>query len=378
MELTTVIREEIAGRPEKAIPFARYMELALYHPDYGYYMANRPKVGKEGDFFTSASVHPVFGETLADVVVDMWRAGEMQEPVLVEIGGGTGTLCRHMLDRLREATPELYSSMAVLLIEASPYHRELQREAIRSHDVKKRWYSSLGEAAAREQIAGVILSNEWLDAFPVHIAEKTSAGWQEVWVTDTGERFAQAAGAVTPAVADYLQKRQPRVQSGARIEINTGMELAAKDAATLLQKGCVVTIDYGDLEEELYHPSRKGGTLMCYYRHQAHGNPFWHPGEEDITAHVNFSAWKECGEREGLREVAYMRQDKFLMRSGLLQKAVAHTDRDPFASAAMKRNRAIQQLIDPAGLGGRFRVMVQAKGSLPHEDLRFLADTFRK
>lgn len=378
MELITAIREEIAAAPEKAIPFARYMELALYHPAGGYYMTDRPKVGKAGDFFTSAAVHSVFGETMADAVLDMWRANDMRKPVLVEIGGGTGALCRHMLDRLQESAPDLYAALSVVLIEASPYHRQLQQEAIRGHKVSKRWYSSLREAADQERITGVILSNEWLDAFPVHIVEKTATGWQEVWVTEGADGWEETRRAVTPKAAAFLQEWQPDVPDGVRIEINAGMEQAAKEVAALLQTGYVVTIDYGDLQEELYHPSRKNGTLMCYYRHQAHDNPFRHPGQEDITAHVDFTAWSRYGEREGLREIAYMRQDKFLLRSGLLQKAVAHADRDPFTSAAMKRNRAIQQLIDPAGLGGRFRVMVQAKGSLAHEGLRFQSDSFWK
>ncbi|MED4784574.1 class I SAM-dependent methyltransferase [Brevibacillus choshinensis] len=377
MNLYTVIREEIDNRSEKAIPFSRYMELALYHPDYGYYMSDKPKVGKAGDFFTSASVHPVFGETLADVVEGMWQAGEIEAPVLVEIGGGTGTLCKNMLNRLQEAAPELYQSMTVMLIESSPYHRKLQQDAIHSHDVKKVWYASLEEAARHEQIEGVILSNEWLDAFPVHLVERTASGWQEVWVTTGEAGFREEKGAVTPELSDYLSMRNWKVPSGMRLEVNMGLKRAATDVSHLLKRGYVLTIDYGDLEEELYHPSRKNGTLMCYYRHQAHDDPFAHPGEEDMTAHVNFSAWSEFGEQVGLSEVAYMRQDKFLMRSGLLQKAVAHMDRDPFTSVAMKRNRAIQQLMDPAGLGGRFRVMIQAKGIDKLSDLRCLDSSFR-
>ncbi|KQL44099.1 hypothetical protein AN963_21965 [Brevibacillus choshinensis] len=377
MNLYTVICEEIDNRSEKAIPFSRYMELALYHPDYGYYMSDKTKVGKAGDFFTSASVHPVFGETLADVVEEMWRAGEIEAPVLVEIGGGTGTLCKNMLDRLQEDAPELYQSMTVMLIESSPYHRKLQQDAIHSHNVKKVWYASLEEAARHEQIEGVILSNEWLDAFPVDLVERTASGWQEVWVTAGEAGFREEKGAVTPELSDYLSMRNWKVPSGMRLEVNMGLERAATDVSQLLKRGYVLTIDYGDLEEELYHPSRKNGTLMCYYRHQAHDDPFAHPGEEDITAHVNFTAWREFGEQVGLSVVAYMRQDKFLMRSGLLQKAVAHMDRDPFTSVAMKRNRAIQQLMDPAGLGGRFRVMIQTKGIDKLSDLRCLDSSFR-
>ncbi|QRG65791.1 class I SAM-dependent methyltransferase [Brevibacillus choshinensis] len=377
MNLYTVIREEMAKRPEKAIPFSRYMELALYHPAYGYYMSDKPKVGKGGDFFTSASVHPVFGETIADAVVEMWRAGKAEAPVLVEIGGGTGSLCRNMLDRLKEAAPELYQDMTVMLIESSPYHRKLQQDAILAHDVKKVWYSSLEEAVLHEQIEGVILSNEWLDAFPVHVVEKSASGWQEVWVAEEEGRLREKLGDLTPGLADYLAERNLKGSNGMRLEINLGLSQAAKNVSRLLKRGYVLTIDYGDQEEELYHPSRKNGTLMCYYKHQAHDDPFAHPGEEDITAHVNFTAWREYGEQVGLGEVAYMRQDQFLMRSGLLHKAVAHMDRDPFTSVAMKRNRAIQQLVDPAGLGGRFRVMVQAKGIDHHEGLRFVQPAFR-
>lgn len=377
MDIYTVIREEMAKRPQEAIPFSRYMELALYHPVYGYYMSDKPKVGKEGDFFTSATVHPVFGETLADVVAEMWRSAKAEAPVLVEIGGGTGSLCRSMLDRLKEAAPEQYQTMTVMLIEASPYHRKLQQDAIAAHDVKKVWYSSLEEAAVNERIEGVILSNEWLDAFPVHVVEKSAADWHEVWVAEEEGELREQRGRLTPEVADYLKRRNLKVPNGMRIEINTGLGQAAADVSRLLKRGYVLTIDYGDLEEELYHPSRKNGTLMCYYKHQAHDNPFAHPGEEDITAHVNFTAWREYGEQAGLGEVAYMRQDQFLMRSGLLHKAVAHMDKDPFTSVAMKRNRAIQQLVDPAGLGGRFRVMVQSKGIDRHEGLRFLRPAFR-
>ncbi|WP_103107705.1 class I SAM-dependent methyltransferase [Brevibacillus reuszeri] len=361
MDLNTLIREEIKKQPGQAIPFSRYMELALYHPSYGYYMSDKPKVGKEGDFYTSASVHPVFAETLADAVIHMWQASNITAPTLVEIGGGTGSQCRHMLDRIRDIVPELYETLTVMMIEMSPYHREVQKEALENHPVTKKWYSSLEEAAGREQIEGVILSNEWLDAFPVHIAEKKKTGWEEVWVTEQEDQFIEECREVTPELGRYLEALEMRLAAGMRIEVNLELEKAAGHVSRLLKKGFVVTIDYGDLQEDLYHQSRKQGTLMCYYRHQAHDNPYIHIGKQDITAHVNFSDWSKHGEKAGLREWAYMRQDRFLMRNGLLEKAVSHMDTDPFRSPAMKRNRAIQQLIDPAGLGGRFRVMVQAK-----------------
>jgi SAM-dependent MidA family methyltransferase len=372
MTITSIIRDEIRNHPRRAIPFARFMELALYHPEGGYYTSTRPKVGRDGDFFTSATVHPVFAETLADVVVEMWRTGGWTSPALVEIGGGTGALSGHMLRRLRETVPELYRDMRLVLIETSPYHRQLQEEALRGAEVEKRWYSSLREAAAAEGVEGVILSNEWLDAFPVHVAEKTADGWREVWVTEADGGFAEVLGEVTPALAACLRDVDKSLPRGMRIEVNSAMEQTAADVSRLLRQGYVLTMDYGDVQEELYHPARKRGTLMCYRRHQAHDNPYVHVGEQDITAHVNFSAWMRAGERAGLKTLAYMRQDRFLIKSGLLEKAVAHADTDPFTSQAMKRNRAIQQLIYPGGLGGLFRVLVQAKGMPDGVPLRFL------
>lgn len=361
MGLTEWIREEIKSSPEQAIPFMRFMELALYHPVWGYYMTDRQKVGKEGDFYTSTTVHPVFAETLADVAIAMFHTGQLRQPTLVEIGGGTGVLCRHMLDRLRESDPALYQTAKVIMIETSPYHRQLQKENLQGHEIEIVWHGSLAEAAAAGPIEGIVLSNEWLDAFPVHLAVKKDAGWREVWVTVTEDGFAEMERDPTPQLEEYVQKYGAEVPKGVRIEVNLGMGQAAHDVSRLFSKGFVITIDYGDWQEELYHPSRKKGTLMCFHRHQGHDNPFLNVGEQDITSHVNFTEWKRRGEEEGLKLLSYLRQDQFLMRSGLLQKAVAHSDRDPFTSHAMKRNRAIVQLVDPAGLGGRFRVMVQGK-----------------
>ena len=361
MDLMEAIRDEIKRSPRQAIPFARYMELALYHPQWGYYTSERQKVGKEGDFYTSAAVHPVFAETLADVVAAMCRSAQLQRPTLVEIGGGTGAMCASMLDHLRESHAALYEQLKVIMIETSPYHRKLQQEKLAGHRAETVWYPSLAEAADDGEIEGVVVSNEWLDAFPVHVARRDEQGWQELWVTWEEDGFAERFGEVTEELAAELGRIGANIPHGIRIEVNTGMEQAARDLSRLLGKGFVLTIDYGDLQEDLYHASRKDGTLMCFYRHQAETNPYKHVGKQDITAHVNFSAWMQSGERAGLQICAYLRQDQFLIKSGLLEKAVPHADRDPFTSQAMKRNRAIMQLLDPGGLGGRFRVLVQAK-----------------
>ncbi len=361
MELHSIIRNEIRNSIHKAIPFVRFMELALYHPQLGYYTSARPKVGKDGDFFTSASVHPVFAETLADSIIKMFREDDFARPALVEIGGGTGNLARHIVSRIEQAAPDLYTKLQLVLIETSPYHRRLQQEAVRDFPGTVTIYETLEQAAADGSVEGVVISNEWLDAFPVHLAEKTANGWREVWVAEEGDGFGELLGELTPELAEYLDGFGSKLPAGMRIEANLGMRQAVRDVSRLLGRGFVITIDYGDTEEELYHPSRRRGTLMCYHRHQADDNPYVLVGEKDITAHVNFTALMKWGEEAGLKTLQYMRQDQFLIKSGILEKAVAHNDTDPFTSQAMKRNRAIQQLIYPGGLGGMFRVLLQKK-----------------
>ncbi|MGD8189999.1 class I SAM-dependent methyltransferase [Brevibacillus ginsengisoli] len=361
-KLLSIICTEIEQSPHQVIPFSRFMELALYHPEHGYYTSSRPKVGKEGDFFTSATVHPVFAETLADAICGWWDELKTDQPTLIEVGGGTGYMMKHMIERIKATRSDLYVRMQVILVEASPYHRELQAEAILEFPGRKVWYSSIEEAASSEKVRGVIVSNEYFDAFPVHIVERKPDGWHEIGVTaKAGELREVRMPCLTEEIAVFMEEESLEVRSGIRFEVNLGMKSAIAQMAQLLEEGYVLTIDYGDVQEQLYHPSRNRGTLMCYYRHQAHEDPFIHIGEQDLTAHVNFSALMKWGEGVGLKTVSYQRQDQFLVEHGILYKAQNHQDTNPFTSQAMKRNRAIQQLILPGGMGGVFQFLVQRK-----------------
>ncbi|MGC5325585.1 class I SAM-dependent methyltransferase [Brevibacillus sp. SYSU BS000544] len=361
-QLSAIICDDIEQTDERAIPFARFMELALYHPTYGYYTKEKHKVGKEGDFYTSATVHPVFSETLADAICQYWDECRPQVPTLVEVGGGTGYMIKHMVAQIRASRPDWYEKLRIILVEASPYHRELQAEAILDFAGSKTWYSSIEEAAQNEEIEGVIVSNEYFDAFPVHIVERDKNGWYEIGVAVDGDHFVEKhLQRVTPEVEAFLQEADVQVRGKMRIEVNLGMKQAVASMAKILRKGHILTIDYGDLQKDLYHPNRNRGTLMCYYKHQAHENPFIHVGEQDITAHVNFSSLMKWGEEAGVETVSFQRQDEFLIQHGILHKAESHNDRDPFTSQAMKRNRAIQQLIMPSGMGGVFRILLQKR-----------------
>ncbi|MET3288124.1 UNVERIFIED_CONTAM: SAM-dependent MidA family methyltransferase [Brevibacillus sp. OAP136] len=379
--LEQLIREECEQSPSRMIPFARFMEQALYHPRYGYYTANRPKVGKKGDFYTSASVHPVFAETIADAIVSMIEVLKPVQPTIVEIGGGTGYLMKHLLTRIRNIQPELFAKLGVIVIEASPYHRALQQEAFGHMTNQIEWYDSLAEAAKERTVEGVIFSNEWLDAFPVHIVEQGKDGLAEIGVRwdEQAAAFAECVlPALTPQISRFLAKEKLALATSMRAEICLGMHDAVRDVSSLLARGAVITIDYGDRQELLHHPARNRGTLMCYHQHHAHDDPFRAVGEQDMTAHVNFSLLEKWGEEAGLSAAWYGRQDDFLIKSGILQKLVEHQDRDPFTSVAMKVNRAIQQLILPGGMGGVFKVLVQTKDApeeltahLQRKDARF-------
>ncbi|UFJ41894.1 SAM-dependent methyltransferase [Brevibacillus humidisoli] len=374
-ELQAIIRDEIADAGG-VIPFVRFMELALYHPGYGYYMTDKPKVGKQGDFYTSPSVHPVFAETVADAVVDMLDHCSFERPVLVEAGAGPGSLLAAMLEEIRQKAPQWFELLQVVLIETSEYHRDLQRSALASFDGEKRWYPSVEAAAKHEAVTGVILSNEWFDALPVHLLDKQQHGWREVGVAwdPIGGRFVERYLPELTSMAEvYLSEKQPDLPNGARIEANPLAREVVEALSRMLVKGYVITIDYGDTDEGLYHPSRRDGTVMCYYRHRAHDNPLIHVGEQDITAHVNYSDLIRWGEAAGLLPVTLTSQEQFLLGSGILEKLMDHMDRDPFTSPAMRRNRAIQQLVSPGGMGGVFRVLVQRKDLSESIPLRFLA-----
>jgi SAM-dependent MidA family methyltransferase len=309
-------------------------------------------------------VHPVFAETLADAIIRIWQEEGYSRPALVEIGGGTGILMKHLSARIYEAAPLLADRMRLVMIESSPYHRECQRQALAGCQADVVWYAAVEEAVQSEAIEGVILSNEWFDAFPVHLVKRQAAGWTEAGVTwDEGEGCLKWMDlpALTPEAADYLAEEKLALPTGMQLEINLGMRRAIHEVSRMLVRGYVITIDYGGLQDELYSARRMSGTLQCYYRHRAHDDPLVFVGEQDITAHVNFSALMKWGEEAGLVPVSLESQSQFLVKAGILQKLREHQDTNPFTSEAMRSNQAIRQLISPDGMGGTFRVLTQKK-----------------
>jgi SAM-dependent MidA family methyltransferase len=366
--LIRMLRQEIETRG--AIPFDRYMSACLYHPQYGYYTSDKPKVGKDGDFYTSAYVGSLMGEMLAAYAVRSGWGGDAGLDV-VEWGGGTGRMANDFLDALQREAPERYAAVRFTCIEHSDYHRRLQRETCRRHADRMRWLSAEAwrREAARSDRPVVLYSNELLDAFPVKRAVYRSGEWREIFVgwDAEGGAFTEVEREPTPELDRYLRQGAfgPEWQEwpeGRRIEACLdGLAWYAELAGCLPAGSVVVSIDYGGERSDLYGPHRLNGTFRCYYRHQAHDDPYIRIGEQDMTADVNFDDYRETGIRAGMETLLYATQKRFLVEAGILTRLQDHAITDPF-HPVVRRNRAIRQLLLGEGMGERFKVLIQRKG----------------
>lgn len=344
-QLVQVITEEIHAHGW--ISFAHYMELALYAPGLGYYSAGAAKLGAAGDFITAPEISPLFGRSLAQQVAQVLR--ETGGDVL-EVGAGSGRLACDVLTELMrlECAPDHY-----YILEVSADLRERQQQLVAKELPgwlnKVVWLSELPVA-----FTGCIIGNEVLDAMPVHIIHQTQQGlcersvvsqnqqfiWQDQPLT-TGALF-NAATALT-LEADYLT------------EINLSAQGFISSLAHCLQRGAVIMIDYGFGEGEYYHPQRNQGTLMCHYRQHAHADPFYLPGLQDITAHVDFTAMGVAGIDAGLQLAGYTSQAQFLINCGITDLLALTSAED--VAAYVPQVAAVQKLMSPAEMGELFKVM---------------------
>lgn len=351
-----IIRQIIDASPEKMISYAEFMELALYHPEEGYYIKERQKIGKEGDFYTSSNVSDVFGK-----LIGKWFAKNSRKlglpPAVCEIGAGNGRFARAFIQGWNDLNDE---RLTYCIVEASPYHRKLQEAELNGlEDVKLLYGSTFADTGMKE---GLIFSNELFDAFPVHVVEKSEGIVREVFVGhDNGQLKEIMAPVMDDRITAFLNDQELELTEGQRIEIPLAFEPFIKSISDTLTKGLMVTVDYGYTTEEWMHPSRRSGSLRGYYQHQMHHDVLQHPGEMDITSHVHFDAIKIIGEKYSLNFVQKMRQDEFLMAAGILEELAEHNDPNPFSEAS-KRNRAIRSLILPGGISQSFDVVIQAKG----------------
>jgi len=357
------IRREIARFG--AISFARHMELALYSPGTGYY--ERPEVapGAGGDFYTSVSVGPLFGELLA------WRFARWLETLgdgpihIVEAGAHHGQLAGDILRALDQFAPELRPRLRYLILEPSPARREIQRLALEPWLGRVEWRS--GWADAPSGLRGVVFSNELLDAMPCHVFRWSPEleAWGEWgvgvvdgdlhWVDLPNELASPGAARLAPKVDPALARVLP---DGFQIECSPSAVEWWGGAARALDEGWLATLDYGATDEDLLTPRFAGGTLRAYHRHQTQPNPLDCPGAHDLTAHVRFSPILQAGERAGLQTRPILSQGAFL--TSILAEAI-QAKTGHFNPLPPTRARQFQTLTHPAFLGRPFKALVQRR-----------------
>lgn len=331
------IRAEIAAGGGW-LGFARYMELALHAPGLGYYAGGASKLGAAGDFATAPELGTLFARTLARQVAEVLAPGE----AILEFGAGSGALAAALI---AELAPERY-----LILETSAELAARQRARLGS---RAQWIERLPE-----RFRGVMIANEVADAMPVH-----ALAWRREGVMERGVRVAGGAFAwdERPA-ADELREAARRLAVPVPYESEIGLMARAwmKLVAPRLERGALFVIDYGFPEREYYHPQRAMGTLMCHYRHRAHGDVFFHPGLQDITAHVDFTALARAAREAGLEVLGYANQAGFLVDCGITE-VLGREDPEDVARYAPRAAEA-QMLLSPAEMGELFKVLAVGRG----------------
>jgi SAM-dependent MidA family methyltransferase len=332
--LVTHIRARI--QRDGPLSFRDFMEEALYHPQLGYYTSARNPIGREGDFYTSSDLDPIFGKLLARKFTEM--ASTLGVPAdaftIVELGAGRGLLARDILKR---------QSFPYCILERSATMRERQRQNLQDFHIE--WLEELPT-----RLTGCIFSNEFFDALPVRRVLRRDGRLREIYVT--GE-FTEVEGDLQEQLADI-----PIVE-GQLADISTDARRWIQRIARSLERGYHLVIDYGYQDQEFY--ARPSGTLMCYWQHQAVEDPYIRIGEQDMTAHINFSDLVRVGVSSGLKALEYKTQMDFLIELGALQELEALVP--PRDAEAVERVMAIKKLILPGGMGERFKVLVQQKES---------------
>jgi len=379
--LVRILRDRICERGQ--IPFAEFMEGVLYHPREGYYFSPREKIGPEGDYYTSPHVHPAFGQLLARQFHQMWEILRTPSPfTLVEMGGGKGLLGLDILDYCRKRLPDFYRDLVYVLAEISRPAVEKQKALLAPFGAqgKVEWMDPEELLSGSWFFTGCLLSNELIDAFPVHLVRQEGGKLREIYVGCRGQSFEEILGALsTPALEEYFSLYGAPLEEGQRGEANLEALDWVEGVNRALRQGFVLTIDYGYEAAELYHPDRRDGTLLCYFRHTTSPNPFQRIGFQDMTAHVNFTALMKKGEALGWKKAGYAEQFRFLLSLGLLQD-LENLEKDSTSSsdpAFLKQKLAMRNLLIPGGMGTLFKVLCQSKG-VGDVDLLGFRDPFRQ
>jgi SAM-dependent MidA family methyltransferase len=369
------LRERIAAeiREHGPLPFSRYMEICLYEPELGYYARGMELFGKAGDFYTSSDVHAVFGRLLARQFDEMWRAlGSPSRIRVLELGPGRGLFAQDVLAWSENKFPKFFAALHYELGESSPALRRRLEETLGG-------YFGLGKCSlvaletqapstplrsARDdrdvETPVIMFANEFFDALPVEVLSDRGA----LRIGLEGERFLETWAPPSPCELEYLDRWGVHPEKGERIEAGLAAYKVAAQVASAVDRGFFIAIDYGYTRDELL-AGRHRGTIMTYRQHSASPNPYEAPGEQDITAHVNFTALADALQKSGMRTEKLLTQSQFLMGIGEDNQFA-----DAFEECRLPQEHAkvalqLKHLVTPAGMGETFHVLVASRGVEP-------------
>jgi len=334
------------------IDFSRYMHLALYAPGLGYYSGGARKFGKGGDFVTAPEISPLFAQTLAQQAAQVIH---QTQGSILELGAGTGILAAELLLELQsmECLPQQYC-----ILEVSAYLQDVQRATLEQRLPPELLQRVAWLHAIPDTFKGLMLGNEVLDALPVHVLRQAETGIAEMGVTIGDSGFAWQEQALTSGqLYDFASAMD--FPPGYTTEVCPAAHALIASLASSLEAGVILMIDYGFPRSEYYHPQRSEGSLMCHYRHYAHGDPFLYPGLQDITAHVDFTVIAQAGVESGMELLGYVGQAQFLINCGITQVLTRVSPAD--VSAYIPLASQAQKLLSPAEMGELFKVIALGK-----------------
>jgi SAM-dependent MidA family methyltransferase len=332
----------------------------------GYY--SKPESRHLADYYTSADVHPIFGRLLARQFAEMWeQLGRPAEFTLVEVGAGTGRLAGHVLDFSQKQLPEFYLSLRYVAVERSPGRTEQIRNSLQRFIEEGKCQASI---EIPESISvGCLFSNELVDALPVHRVLQQRGKLQEIFVTHDGKKFSEVLASLsTQAIPEYFATQKIALQDGQHAEAALEACDWIGEIARRLVRGFVLTIDYGHEASDLFDAHHMSGTVLAYANHQNNEEFYAAPGEQDLTAHVNFSALQLWGQRHGLEPLGLVSQTAFLLALGQENEFADLYDQNMDETSRVRARLQLKTLIYPEGMGERFQILVQHKGA-PHAKL---------
>ena len=350
-------------RRSGSIPFEQYMHLCLYHPQFGYYIQGRERTGKEGDYFTSSDLDPVFARLVARQAAERWEIiGRPTHFAWVEMGAGRGLFAFDFLEWARRERHDFYEALNYIVIEPGRPARLRIEERLSGAGLAERLRLS-SELQEIEPVTGCFFSNELVDAFPVAVVTRVKGKLREIYVDADADALIEKPGPISnPAIAAAVARYTDGLEEGQRVEVCLSAAEWIHIVAEKLLLGFVITVDYGDLAQRLYTPDRPRGTLLTYSGHRSSEEFYDAPGERDLTAHVNFSALIAAGGEAGLELTGFTTQERFLMALGEGNDFTDLYDSGRSDAAKLQSRLRLKRLLNPEGMGNIFKVLIQHRG----------------